>query len=577
MNEGRMRVLAGVEPSGHRLLIVDDNPTNLAVLSDYLKEFGFVILTARDGETALKRAELASPDLILLDVMMPGLNGFETCQRLQAKAETKNIPIIFMTALSETSEKVKGFSVGAVDYITKPFQQEEVLARVATHLKIRSLTLALRDSNAKLTQRNLHLEAAARLSQRITSILHEEELLPVVVQLIQSQFGFLFTGIWLVHENEIVLRIGMGRRREGSIPEGSRVSVKADEEALVAVFQTGRQEFLEDVEVDPRSRFTSYLPDAGSELLLPMKIGDDVLGILDLYAENPDSFQVEDRMSLQTLADQVAIALRNARLFQLVEQHAHDLEEANAAKDKFLSIVAHDLRSPFMPVLGFANQLYRKAETVTPQDVRRSADRILRSAQSVHDLLDNLLHWSRLQLGRFDPAPAMLDLHAAVETIFTLFSGVAENKGISLENAAPANTYVVADENMITAVMRNLVSNGLKFTPVGGRVTIRASRCSEDSQWVEISVEDTGLGIPESDLPRLLRGKVPFSTPGTAQERGTGLGLIICQELVAKNGGRLSIDSQVSRGTSVKFTVPSGASSSLASVRDERPFSGAIR
>ncbi|MEZ2318510.1 MAG: response regulator [Microcoleus sp.] len=134
------------------ILIVDDNPNNLAVLFDFLTASGFKVLVARTGESALTKAEYSLPDLILLDVLMPGIDGFETCQHLKAKDSTKDIPIIFMTALDETENKVKGFDLGAVDYVTKPIQNEEVLARVKAHLSIRNLTKKLQDQNEQMQQ-----------------------------------------------------------------------------------------------------------------------------------------------------------------------------------------------------------------------------------------------------------------------------------------------------------------------------------------------------------------------------------------------------------------------------------------
>ncbi|MBN1886518.1 MAG: hybrid sensor histidine kinase/response regulator [Thermoflexales bacterium] len=136
--------------SKYTILIVDDNPTNLAVLSDSLRAHGFKIVVARDGEKGFERAVYKQPDLILLDVMMPGVDGFETCARLKAEAQTRDIPVIFMTALANTESKVEGFGAGAVDYITKPFQQEEVLARLTTHLRIRDLTRQLQLFNEQL-------------------------------------------------------------------------------------------------------------------------------------------------------------------------------------------------------------------------------------------------------------------------------------------------------------------------------------------------------------------------------------------------------------------------------------------
>ncbi|OQW93980.1 MAG: hybrid sensor histidine kinase/response regulator [Beggiatoa sp. IS2] len=143
------------------LLLVDDVPTNLKVLFSYLKDLGFKVRIARDGEDALAQVALAKPDLILLDVMMPKMDGFEACRRLKSHTETCDIPVIFMTALTDTLDKVKGFEIGAVDYITKPIQQDEVLARINAHLTIRNLQKTLQQKNIELQQQNQELEAFA--------------------------------------------------------------------------------------------------------------------------------------------------------------------------------------------------------------------------------------------------------------------------------------------------------------------------------------------------------------------------------------------------------------------------------
>lgn len=143
------------------LLIVDDVPTNLGILFSYLREFGFNVCVAENGEDALEQIPYTEPELILLDVMMPGIDGFETCRRLKANAETRDIPIIFMTALSDTVDKVKGFEIGAVDYITKPVQQEEVLARITAHLTLRKQQKILEKQKLELQQQNSELEAFA--------------------------------------------------------------------------------------------------------------------------------------------------------------------------------------------------------------------------------------------------------------------------------------------------------------------------------------------------------------------------------------------------------------------------------
>ena len=155
------------------ILIVDDTPTNISLLLDYLGHQGFEVLVARDGESAIEQAQFVIPDLILLDVMMPGIDGFETCSRLKEIDETKSIPIIFMTALADSKDKVRGFNAGAVDYVTKPIQQEEVLARVKTHLSIRNLHKELLEKNLHLQQEiteRKQAEAALRQAEKMASL-----------------------------------------------------------------------------------------------------------------------------------------------------------------------------------------------------------------------------------------------------------------------------------------------------------------------------------------------------------------------------------------------------------------------
>ncbi len=143
----------GQSASRATVLVIDDDPNNLAIVTGFLEECNFTILVADDGESGLERAEYARPDIILLDIMMPGIDGFETCRRLKGADSTRDIPVIFMTALSDVEHKVKGFEAGAVDYVTKPYNREEVLARVGVHLRIRELTSSLQQANVSLEKR----------------------------------------------------------------------------------------------------------------------------------------------------------------------------------------------------------------------------------------------------------------------------------------------------------------------------------------------------------------------------------------------------------------------------------------
>ncbi|HEY9671353.1 MAG TPA: response regulator [Waterburya sp.] len=197
-----------------KLLIVDDNPTNLSLLFEYLTHADFKVFVALDGETAIEQIEQTQPDLILLDVMMPGIDGFEVCRQLKANPSTQEIPVIFMTALSDTLDKVHGFNVGAVDYITKPFQQEEVLSRVKTHLKIRNLQQQLQERNESLLrsqvqerQKTLELEQALQTLQKTQSQLIQAEKMSSLGQMIagvaheiNNPINFIFGNLNLATE-----------------------------------------------------------------------------------------------------------------------------------------------------------------------------------------------------------------------------------------------------------------------------------------------------------------------------------------------------------------------------------------
>lgn len=189
------------------ILVVDDNRNNVQVLFDFLTQAGFKVLVARNGQSGIKKAEYSLPELILLDVIMPGMDGFETCQHLKASEVTKDIPVIFMTALADTENKVKGFSVGAVDYITKPIQQEEVLARVKTHLSIQKLTKKLQSQNQLLQQEikereKLAEELEKRVEERTAELTYTNQQLQQEIQERQHAEKTLQHSLWQLQQTQ---------------------------------------------------------------------------------------------------------------------------------------------------------------------------------------------------------------------------------------------------------------------------------------------------------------------------------------------------------------------------------------
>ena len=230
-----------------------------------------------------------------------------------------------------------------------------------------------------------------------------------------------------------------------------------------------------------------------------------------------------------------------------------ELAELNASKDKFFSIISHDLRSPFNALLGFAQLLSENIERYSLEEIKDKVAKIRTSAERLYALLENLLTWSRIQRGAMEYYPETLDLYDVAEDNVDLFMPNAEQKDILLRNTVPQNTLIYADYSMLNTVIRNLTSNALKFTSSGDRVEVSAI---QDEHHVEVAVADTGVGIPEDILPQLLRIDTHHTNVGTAGEKGTGLGLILCKELVEHNGGTIWIESEVGKGTTFRFTIP---------------------
>ncbi len=229
-----------------------------------------------------------------------------------------------------------------------------------------------------------------------------------------------------------------------------------------------------------------------------------------------------------------------------------ELRELNATKDKFFSIIAHDLKSPFNSILGFSEMLKDEARDLDIDSIVEYAGIINSSVLHTFGLLENLLDWARMQQGRIPFEPQKILLNSIVNAEFEGLKNSADQKNIELNNYINQNLIITADENMISTVLRNLVSNAIKFTPNGGEVKVEAS--VEDDN-VKISVSDTGIGIKPETIRKLFKIETSFTTRGTENEKGTGLGLLLCKEFVEKHGGKVWVESAVGKGSCFNFTL----------------------
>ena len=321
-------------PTRSVILIVDDTPTNLGMLCDFLTDSSFEVLVALEGESAIAQAVYAQPNLILLDILMPGIDGFETCRRLKANPSTQDIPVIFMTALSETEDKVRGFQVGAIDYVTKPIQPEEVLARITNHLTIQNLQKELQTQNLQLQQEVKERQQAEELvrqqaqreqllgeiSQRIRTSLNLEEILSTTVREVRQ---FLQTDRVLIYQFfddwSGVVAVESVRTQELSILN-TTITDFCFGEAYIQLYQQGRIRVVEDIytagltpcHVDFLANFQ-----VRANLVVPILQGERLWGLLIAHhccqSRQWQQFEVD---LLKALSTPIAIAIQQGQLYQ---------------------------------------------------------------------------------------------------------------------------------------------------------------------------------------------------------------------------------------------------------------------
>ena len=368
-----------INPSEYKILIVDDVMSNVLLLKVLLTNEKFAIATASNGRQALEQVEKENPDLVLLDVMMPDMSGFEVAQHLKSNPNTADIPIIFLTALNSTADIVKGFQVGANDFISKPFNKEELIIRV-TH--------------------QISLVAAKRL------ILSKTE----------------------------------------------------------------------------------------------------------------------------------------------------EMQRTIAGRDKLYSVIAHDLRSPMGSIKMVLNMLILNLPS---EKIGAEMYELLTMAnqttEDVFSLLDNLLKWTKSQIGKLNVVYQDVDLVEVTDGVIEIFSMVASLKKIRIREMKPEKMMVNADIDMLKTVVRNLLSNAIKFSKENSEVLVKME---EVDGMAVVSVQDYGCGISEEGQKKLLHTDTHFSTFGTNNEEGSGLGLLLCKDFVVKNGGKLWFTSKEGEGSIFSFSIP---------------------
>ena len=287
---------------------------------------------------------------------------------------------------------------------------------------------------------------------------------------------------------------------------------------------------------------------------VPLKLSGKTIGVIVVQDyENENAYGKEELQILTFVSVQIAQAIERKRNSDAVKKYADELKQLNQTKDKFFSIIAHDLKNPFITILGFSDLLHTDYSELSDDERLFYIDEMKKSAEISHSLLQNLLQWSRSQTGRIEFNPQKLDLQNIVHDNLELLKASAEKKQIMLSHNIQNNISLFADEDMLNTIIRNLLTNALKFTNKGGKVDITAV---EQNGLSEITISDSGVGMNEAVKQNLFRLDTTHSTFGTENEAGTGLGLILCKEFIEKHGGTIKVESVLGAGSKFIFTLP---------------------
>jgi len=242
---------------------------------------------------------------------------------------------------------------------------------------------------------------------------------------------------------------------------------------------------------------------------------------------------------------------------ELVESE-RKLRESNLTKDKFFSIISHDLKSPLSSVISFSDMLINEYEDLNQEEIKQFLQVIRKSAGLTLDLLNDILDWSRAQTGKIFYKPSLIEMPLLIEEMIDLMKNQADKKEIRLLNKKCCSEKIWADKNILQTVLRNLISNAIKFTDVGGEVVINSKEMTDGTgqQICIFSVSDNGIGMPKDKVERLFQINDDISKQGTAGEKGTGLGLSLCKELINVHGGEIKAKSELRKGTTISFSIP---------------------
>jgi signal transduction histidine kinase/DNA-binding response OmpR family regulator len=590
-----------------QVLVVDDDEKNLRALEALLSRLPARIVLARSGDEALGALLRHDFAVILLDVQMPGLGGLETAALIRERERHRETPIIFLTAFSRSeAQLLRGYDLGAVDFLTKPIVPEEILREkvgwfVAAHRQ--ALLLDRERERARAAERREHERAVREAKQRgeaealrsemerqrellerlnrandrlrvLSSVASDllfaadpSAVLGPLLERVSTHFGLEVFLLHLAEEGRLALA------EHGGLSPLVLAEVRAvPEERLLARAVALRRARLV-VEEDVSSGSDEYpalrVMQVSAAACFPLAAGERLLGTLTLATRTRPRFHADEVGALELTAEHVAMALERARLVAELRRRAAELAEADRRKDEFLAMLAHELRNPLAPILSGVEIL--RVDGAGPDVRRRALDAADRQVRHLARLVDDLLDVSRIRTGKVELRRERVDLRrvlddaaAAVERL------VREQEQELLMEVAGGPLAVDGDPVRLTQVMENLLHNAAKYTDARGHIWLGARR---EGGEVVVRVSDDGIGIGPELLPRIFDTFVQGKQPASRARGGLGLGLTLVRSLVELHGGTVRASSRgPGRGSAFEVRLPAAPVAPERAAGDGRPI-----
>jgi len=458
--------------------------------------------------------------------------------------------------------EVRDESIGQLGVVGKERLSErdrsliaEINQQLSTQIENIRLLNETERSRQQLDKRATELETVAKLSTAAATILNPQSLLQSVVELTQSSFNLNFVSIFLVAEDNatLVFRAGPGMigqqmlEHEITIRLGQKKSLIAKAARLREVVITN------DASSDPEFMNHPLLPEALSELALPMVVADELIGIFDVQADVANRFTEDDKRTFSTLASQTAVALRNAQLYAEQMETVQRLRELDELKSSFLANMSHELRTPLNSIIGFTQVIMEGLDGPVTEDMQTDLQSIHGSGQHLLSLINDVLDMAKIEAGKFDLTLDTIALPIMLESVFQVVNPLAAEKSLYLEFESKMDDDLVlmADSVRLRQILINLIGNAIKFTNEGG-ITIGAKTIKNS---ILISIKDTGIGIPQENLVSIFDAFSQVDTSTTRKVGGTGLGLPISRRLVEMHGGRIWAESSGIPGEGSVFRI----------------------